>query len=234
MPLKAINYEKTYFYKIVCKDTSITDCYVGHTTDFTSRKYNHHKRCQNVNGRDYDLKVYKFIRENGGWENWDMVLIETLKCENVLEARAKERKLIEKMTPSLNNNIPTRSMDEYYKDNRGRLFEDKKEYYKQHQEEKRKYDMEYRENNKIKIQQKKKHYNEEHRDEISEKKRQERRDNPEKFKERDKQAYQKKKIMRQRPYQCECGVVCKFHSRLAHFKSNKHQQYLQNQNNSQE
>ena len=83
-----------------------------------------------------------------------------------------------------------------------------------------------KENNKVRYQMKKL--------EISEINKQKRQDNPDEFKERDKQAYPKKKAMRQRPYQCDCGVVCKFHSRLAHFKSNKHQQYLQNQNNPQE
>ncbi len=30
--------------------------------------------------------VYKFIRENGGWENWDMILIDTLNLKNKLHA----------------------------------------------------------------------------------------------------------------------------------------------------
>ena len=32
MPRKEIDYTKTNFYKIVCKDLSVKDCYVGHTT----------------------------------------------------------------------------------------------------------------------------------------------------------------------------------------------------------
>ena len=34
-------------YKIVCNDLSITDCYVGHTTDFVKRKCNHKIICNN-------------------------------------------------------------------------------------------------------------------------------------------------------------------------------------------
>ena len=34
MPRKELNYDKTYFYKIVCKDLNIKDCYVGHTLNF--------------------------------------------------------------------------------------------------------------------------------------------------------------------------------------------------------
>ena len=219
MPLKAINYDNTHFYRIVCRDLNIKDCYVGHTTDFTTRKNRHRKNCNNINGRDYNLKLYRFIRQNGGWENWDMILVKTLKCENVLEARAKERQFIEQMQASLNNNLPTRSMDEYYQENRVKILADKKEYAKNHKYEIREQRKNFRENNKEKIQQQKKDYHQKNRDEINEKKRQARQNNPEKFKERDKQAYQTKKIMRQRPCECECGVVCNFASRLAHFKT---------------
>ena len=79
MPLKAINYDKTHFYKIVCKDLDIKDCSVGHTTDFTTRKYDHKQRCSNPNNGGYNLPVYRFMRENGGWENFEMILIKTEK-----------------------------------------------------------------------------------------------------------------------------------------------------------
>ena len=32
MPKKEIDYSNTIIYRIVCKDTNITECYVGHTT----------------------------------------------------------------------------------------------------------------------------------------------------------------------------------------------------------
>ena len=38
MPKLPINYDKTHFYKLCCRDPTITDIYVGHTTDFTRRK----------------------------------------------------------------------------------------------------------------------------------------------------------------------------------------------------
>jgi predicted GIY-YIG superfamily endonuclease len=66
MPRLPINYTNTHFYKIVCKDTSITDCYVGHTTDFKSRKTKHKHCCMNENNKKYYIYVYKFMRDNGG------------------------------------------------------------------------------------------------------------------------------------------------------------------------
>ena len=40
MPRKNCDYSRTVIYKIVCNDLNITDCYVGHTTEFTKEKLN--------------------------------------------------------------------------------------------------------------------------------------------------------------------------------------------------
>ncbi len=47
MPKTKIDYSKTIIYRIVCKDLSITECYVGHTTNFTKRKCQHKNDCNN-------------------------------------------------------------------------------------------------------------------------------------------------------------------------------------------
>ena len=38
MPKKVMDYSNTHFYKIVCKDLILKDCYVEHTLDFMTRK----------------------------------------------------------------------------------------------------------------------------------------------------------------------------------------------------
>ena len=75
MPRKPIDYGNTHFYKIVCKDTNVKSLYVGHTTDFTKRKSQHKHLCCAENDKRYNVHVYEFIRENGGWDNWDMIEI---------------------------------------------------------------------------------------------------------------------------------------------------------------
>ena len=40
MPRLPVDYKNTIIYKIVCNDLKIKDTYVGHTTDFKSRKKN--------------------------------------------------------------------------------------------------------------------------------------------------------------------------------------------------
>ena len=47
MPKLAINYNNTHFYKLCCKDPTISDIYIGHTTDFTRRKNAHKTSCCN-------------------------------------------------------------------------------------------------------------------------------------------------------------------------------------------
>ena len=106
MPRKPIDYSNTHFYKIVCKDLNITDCYVGHTTDFTKRKNAHKNNCLNQNNRKYNSYLYVFIRNNGGVSNFDMILLEKISCESRLEALKKEREYIELLQANLNQINP--------------------------------------------------------------------------------------------------------------------------------
>lgn len=77
-------------YKIVCNDLNVNDNYVGHTTDFTKRRSGYKSYCTNPNSAKYNINVYKFIRDNGNWENWEMVLIEYYPCKDSLEATQRE------------------------------------------------------------------------------------------------------------------------------------------------
>ena len=69
MPKTPIDYSKTIIYKIVCKDLSVKDLYVGHTTDFIRRKYKHISVCCNPEDKNYSSKLYECIRKNGRWDN---------------------------------------------------------------------------------------------------------------------------------------------------------------------
>ena len=91
MPKTPIDYSKTIIYKIVCKDLSVKDLYVGHTTEFVRRKSNHRYICCNPEQKKHSLNVYQIIRDNGGWENWEMVEIEKYPCSDSNEARGRER-----------------------------------------------------------------------------------------------------------------------------------------------
>ena len=140
MPKRNVNYNNTHFYKIVSKDLEIQDLYIGCTTDFRSRKAHHKTSCNNNKDKNHNMPVYQFIRSHGGWDNWDMVLIETCKCENSLDAKKKERQHMEQQQATLNTLIPSRTIDEY-------VPAYKKQYYETHKAELIEKWAEYRENN---------------------------------------------------------------------------------------
>ena len=103
MPRVPIDYSKTIIYHFVCNDTSVIDTYVGHTTDFTKRKCRHKSACCNEKSRDYNLKLYKNIRDNGGWENWEMKPLEEFACENKIQACIREQYWIDKLQAKMNS-----------------------------------------------------------------------------------------------------------------------------------
>jgi hypothetical protein len=95
-------------YKIYCKDENVKDCYVGSTKDFNRRKAVH-----KFDSKKKDLKLYKFMFDNGGFNNFNIEIIETLICENKNEALIRERFWIEELKASLNKCIPSRTKKEY-------------------------------------------------------------------------------------------------------------------------
>ena len=112
MPKTKTDYSKTIIYKIVCKDLNIKDCYVGHTTNWIKRKSQHKTTCNNKNHKNSNLNVYKFIRENGGWDNWEMIEIKKYPCNDKQQARSEERRLYEELNANLNTRKPLRTEDE--------------------------------------------------------------------------------------------------------------------------
>jgi hypothetical protein len=185
MPRKPIDYSKTHFYKLCCKDLEIKAIYVGHTTDFRKRKNQHKRDCEDETRKMHNCPVYQFIRANNGWGNWDMILIDTKACNDSQDARRVEREYIESLCAELNKAIPTRTKAEYYEANKDTILTQKKEYYannKEHIHEKKQgYNLKHKEHisnhkkeyyqaNAEQIKEKRKQYRETHKDMIKDKK----------------------------------------------------------------
>ena len=137
MPKTILNYEKTIMYKIVCDDLTIKDCYVGHTTNMTKRKYKHKTACNNEKNKAHNFKIYQIIRQNGGWSNWSMLLIETFPCKDKHEACKREREIFEELDAKMNMVKPYRTQEEiklYYQDHKEDYKENQKKYYQDHKE----------------------------------------------------------------------------------------------------
>ena len=144
------DYSNTIIYKIVCDDLNVKDCYVGHTINMTKRKCWHKSSCNNEKNKNHNLKIYQIIRQNGGWGNWSMLLIETFPCKDKHEARKRERELYEELDAKMNMVRPYRTHEEH------------KEYDIQ-------YKKKYRQEHLAEIKEKSKLYNQEHKAEIKEK-----------------------------------------------------------------
>jgi len=106
MPKTVIDYSNTIIYKITCKDPSINDVYVGHTTNFVQRKHAHKQSCINEKSSNYNCKLYKTIRVNGGWDNWLMEIVAFYKCYDHYEARMKEQEHFISLNATLNSIEP--------------------------------------------------------------------------------------------------------------------------------
>ena len=94
-------YGKTIIYYICCKDESVDDVYVGHTTNF-ERRYVSHEQSSMIS----ELKVYQFIREHGGWSNWVMDILCEVCCKSRGDAALEEMYWYYKLRPTLNSVIP--------------------------------------------------------------------------------------------------------------------------------
>ena len=114
-----INYQKACIYEIVCKDVNITEMYVGSTTNLIKRRNQHKSACNNEKDKRHNAFVYQFIRENGSFDNWDVVLIErVIDCKDKENLHKRERYYIEEKKAELNKSIPLRTHKEYREDNR--------------------------------------------------------------------------------------------------------------------
>jgi len=107
MPKIKIDYSNTIFYKIYCKDTSVKDLYIGHTTNFVQRKYGHKQGCINPKSTNYNCKVYETIRDNMGWENWTMEIIAFHNCDDLMAAKRQEQHYFEEYNATLNSIEPS-------------------------------------------------------------------------------------------------------------------------------
>ena len=133
------NYQNSVIYKIECNDTKIKECYIGSTVDFVMRR-NKHKSTYN---KGSNLKVYKFIRENGGWKNWSMKSIINYPCNSKSELHIKEQEIIKSYHNTLNMVSAFRSIE----DKKQQV----KQYYIDNVEKKKEYDKKYKIDNAEKI-----------------------------------------------------------------------------------
>lgn len=110
---KMPDYSKTVIYILRCFDLGISESYVGSTVNPTSRKSHHHDCCINEKSPAYNRKLYNFIRDNGGWQNWELVILEEYpECTSKIQKHIRERQVADRMNSTLNINRAYRTDDE--------------------------------------------------------------------------------------------------------------------------
>jgi len=166
MPKVSMDFSKTIIYHFVCNDENVKCSYVGSTTNFSKRKYAHKKRCIDETDPHYHIKVYQFIRENGGWTNWTMKPLEEYSCENKTQQIIREQFWIEQLKPEMNCKAAYTSVEdkkikhkEYVEANKEKIQEDHKAWLEANKERTLETEKKWREKNKeLRAEKRKKYY----------------------------------------------------------------------------
>ena len=193
------DFSKTVIYKIQHEDDESL-VYVGSTTNFTKRKCSHKRNCNNPNGKEFNIKLYQMIRDNGGWDCFRMIQIKEFPCINKRQAEAEEDRFMMELKANMNDHRASRSHAEWYIDNRDKILEYNKQIYN---------------DNRNKILEKQKQIYNENRDKIIERVKQNYNEN------RDKINRNRKQKMT-----CECGCVVNKGDISKHRKTKKHNDLL--------
>ena len=86
-------------YSIQCKDKEVKEFYIGSTINYSVRRSTHKYRCNTLKK---ETTIYKYIRENGGWDNWEMI-VEVKTNDLCIEERLElEQFYIDLLEPLLN------------------------------------------------------------------------------------------------------------------------------------
>ena len=109
------NITESTYYKIFLKSDP-TQFYIGSTYKFSSRKSHHKKNVTNKRGKLYWTKLYKFIRDNGGWLNFEIEILYKSKVENKDQRLIEEQTIITVMNPPLNTNRACKKPSDYIYD----------------------------------------------------------------------------------------------------------------------
>ena len=148
---------KYIIYEITPLNKSVLYSYIGSTKNFRRRKFEHKSVCYNENSKHYNLPVYQFIRENGGWDSCELNPIEEIEVESKTQARIREqfwKEDRETKIQVLNAINPYSDKAEYLKNYYQENSEKIKKYYEENREEIREQQKLYYKENKQKINEK--------------------------------------------------------------------------------
>jgi hypothetical protein len=219
-----VDYSKCVIYKIQHKELDEL-LYVGSTTHFRNRKVRHKSTCYDANGIAYNYKLYSTIRDNGGWDSFNMVIVKEFPCENKRQAEAEEDRVMREMKSSLNMKRAYLTPDEKQEKLREYSIGYSREYRNKYKEQVRTAERNYRKNNPDKIKAMSKKYYTNNQDVLKEKNKKYREENLQKTLDYGKEWREKNK----EKILCECGGHFIKYNKSYHLKTKKHQAYINQQ-----
>ena len=183
-----VNYENGIIYKLCSKDFTDKNIYIGSTCNFNERKRLHKNDCNNIT-RNH-LKVYKYINDHGGWDEWDMVFIDYAPCKSKMELCKIERNHQDK-----NENCTLNTIRAYITcdEKKERIIENAKKRYQQNKEYIQEQNMEYEKQNKERIKERKRLYYQQNKERLIELNKQHYKQNKERIKEQKRLYYHQNK-----------------------------------------
>ena len=205
------DYSKGKIYKIL---NNIDDeIYIGSTSETLSRRMARHRSLANTNPYN---KLYTHMIDIG-IDKFYIELVENYPCNDVYELIAREGYYIRE-NGTLNKNVAGRTRKEYMEDNYEHLKEVSKIWHENNKEHMKERNKSYYENHKEHIKEVSNKYIEEHKEWKLEYDRLYRLTNKETIKE----AKQIRMV-------CECGCDILKAVKARHYRTNKHQQFLEQQ-----
>jgi hypothetical protein len=192
-----------YAIREVCNKSVI---YIGYSTNFNRRKREHKYNCLNPKSKRHHFPIYKHIRENGGYDKFEFVVLEQSN-DNI---KFKECEYTAKY--GLNNLLNVAggntglSVKEY-----------KKIYHEKNKERDNEKSRAYRLANKEQIKENKKAHYLAKKEEINEYYKEYYQANKEQINENAKEKFN-----------CECGSIISKGAKYNHFRSKKHLSYINN------
>lgn len=158
-------------YKICPKNKDLNYCYIGHTTNIIDRMKHHKMQATSEVANKIHFKLYQAIKQNGGWNEWEMIELDKINQKTKLQARIREQELIIEHKANLNTlnayiteeeRATTKKAitEKYREENKELIRAQEKKYKEEHKEIIAEQMKKYREENKEKIREKNKEYKE--------------------------------------------------------------------------
>ena len=111
--MSEVKLQEGIIYMIDSYDTSINGYYVGSTLrEFTQRRNEHKSNCNNEDSNEYNYYKYVYIRDNGGWCNFKMTIIERVLVEDKSELLMIEQDWQDMLKPNLNIQRAYRTLED--------------------------------------------------------------------------------------------------------------------------